>query len=299
MKYYYLKIDTGNAMAYKCLESSSPTAVVFFDNLTETDYSNGGGKSQPRNFWSAGKSENRSQTIMVVLHDAKVWFLQPAGVVEFQQTIQKGKWSLTPKVMPVKILRCAESKDVAPVLAGMSANQFYTRGTFREITGWGNLKAIDRALNFPCEDAHWILDHQGPAQLLECLSSVELETLVAKLLEAHGCFVPAYLGGVTKDVDIFAHNDSDEEIRVGQLVIAPMQRASIQIKLWSGSMVKPANVDYLVGLDVKGPSAFDAEWLLGQVKACPAVCAWLARSLNWLPGEFLEKFGLSSSAGHA
>ena len=36
----------------------------------------------------------------------------------------------------------------------------------------------------------------NPEQLLDCLSSVELETLVAKIFEAAGCFVPAHRGAV-------------------------------------------------------------------------------------------------------
>src|SRR5207247_1001715 len=102
----------------------------------------------------------------------------------------------------VHVLAHRNAKDVPLVLASITANQFYTRGTFRRINDWGNYKAIDCAVGKRFQGDHWEPDlcavgkrfqgdhwepdQQGPAQILECLSSVELETLVAKLLEAHG-----------------------------------------------------------------------------------------------------------------
>lgn len=60
---------------------------------------------------------------------------------------------------------------------------------------------------------------------------LSLETLVARLFEAKGCFVPAHHGGMMKDIDLFAHNDTSKPIRVGPLKIPASRSVSIQIKL--------------------------------------------------------------------
>ena len=141
-------------------------------------------------------------------------------------------------------------------------------------------------------DEHWQPKSQKAAQLLECLGSTELETLVGKLFEAHGCHVPAYLGGTLKDIDILAYNDTDKPIHIGRLIVPARKRVSIQVKTWK-RIPRPKAVDYLIGLDVvPGPRAFGAQWLLDRVKECPTALVWMKRSLNWLPGEFLSQLEL-------
>jgi hypothetical protein len=128
------------------------------------------------------------------------------------------------------------------------------------------------------------------------LSSVELETLVAKLFEAAGCFVAAYRGGCIKHVDLFAHNDGARTIKLGKLELLPKRTYTIQVKLKLQARLKkcPDEVDCLIALDApKQPNCYDANWLLEQVKRCPEVRRWLKRSLRWLqPTGFLTKCGL-------
>jgi hypothetical protein len=297
MDYFYLKVGIGNAQARDWLAGKNPpnllnrpAAPIYFDNYNLADYKAGKGGKEPRLFWERGKPEFYEKTRMVVVHEGEIWILKPDGEVDFllSEPNELGN-PHTPKAMPVKILKHRVAKDVPPVLASITANQYLTRGTFRQISDWGNYKAIDCMVGGPYEGEHWV-GKQGPAQLFECLGSIELETLVAKLLEAYGCFVPAYRGGLMKDIDLFGYNDGDTEINIGSLKVPPKERVSLQIKRWSNGMTKPASVDYLVGLDVKGKDAFNADWILDQIKKCPPVIAWLRRSLNWLPTSFLSKF---------
>lgn len=134
---------------------------------------------------------------------------------------------------------------------------------------------------------HWKIKNQTAAQLIECLGNVEFETLIAKVLEAHGCFVPACRGGCIQDVDLFAHNDTSHNLDLEGFKIGAGSSAAIQIKTWSNGFVKPASVDYSVGFDVKGPGCFGPEWVLRQVAKCLTITAWLKRSLNWLPTKLL------------
>ena len=169
-------------------------------------------------------------------------------------------------------------------------------GRHTGIQHWGNLKAIDYVLGRPVGTAskleHWDPKQQTSAQLLECLGSTELETLVGKLFEASGCHVPAYLGGTLRDIDIFAYNDGHQPINVGGIQIPGGKRISIQVKTWSEEPRSQA-VDYLISLTPgPDPKSFGPDWLLGSVKQSASVLVWMKRSLNWLPRSFLNQFGL-------
>lgn len=295
MNYYYLKITQGNAEARDWLEGKRvgyPAAVIYFDDRTNAQYRAGEGNNEPREFLERSERRHREDTRMVVIHDGEVWILRPDGDVSFLPSEAGSAGPHTPKVMPVKILAHKKAKDVPLVLASITANQFFTRGTFRKINDWGNFKAIDRAAGGPCKGEHWQPENQGPEQLIECLSSIELETLVAKLLEAKGCFVPAYRGGLMKDVDLIANNYSRAPINFAFLTLQPKKQVSFQIKRWADGMTKPSSVDCLVGLGVKGPGVIDAKKLLSLVYECPDVNTWFHLSLSeWLPEEFLAKVG--------
>jgi hypothetical protein len=298
MNYFFLKIGEGNSEAIDWLEGRSPNpfgqpgAVIYFDNLTERDYENGHGARQARDFFEIGlKEELREASRMVVVCHGEVWILKSAGRVKFMEAVVRSTQTIcTPKAMPVDVLARKPMKDVPSVLAGIGVNQFYVRGTFRKINHWGNLKAIDRTVGIPCQSEHWDLDKQGPAQLLECLGSVEFETLIAKLFETNGCFVPAYRGGVIRDVDLFVHNENNTDLDLAGLRIAARQAVSVQIKTWTNRKKKSDAVDFLIGFDAK---PFDAKWVLDRVLECPPVTAWLKRSLNWLPQELMSKFHLN------
>ena len=297
MDYFYLKLGRGNALVKDWLAGRNPlkcpAAPIYFDNLTKADYTAGKGGKEPGEFVRRGTVPYRHHTLMVVVHDGEVWVMKPAGPVRFlsSEPNEEGQ-PHTPKAMPIEIVARRPCKEVPPVLASIGANQYYTRGTFRRLNDWGNFKAVDYVAGRVGQGEHWKPARNGADQLLECLGSTELETLVAKLLEAHGCFVPAYRGGVMKDIDLFAHNDGTRPIRVGALQIPAKESASVQVKRWAEGMECPAGVDVLIGIGVKGPRTVNAEQLLDLVRACPSAAWWLKRSLHWLPKSLLDKIGL-------
>lgn len=315
MKYFFLKLGQGNVEA-SSLRRKSPTASIYFDGLGKDDYTGAkAGNPQARRFIQCGLDARKGSAVIVVIHDATVWLLRPAGSVSFGEPFTKDGVCLTKKTMPVRVLAKVPITRVPPVLAGIGCSQKHGRRTFTEIDHWGNLKAIDCVLQnhgqaevrrwvpSPAEADKHIPEHwrrltkekrpnQRTAQLLECLGSTELETLVAKLFEAHGCHVPAHRGGTLKDIDILASNDSATAVRIGKLCVPARSTVSIQVKSW-GRVGHMATVDYLIGLEViSGPRAFGAEWLLARVKECPPVKRWMRRSLNWLPEHLLNQFDL-------
>ncbi|MGN6238024.1 hypothetical protein [Dyella sp.] len=188
------------------------------------------------------------------------------------------------------------ASDVPLVLSSMKANQAFSRNTFTEIGGGsfdryrGNVAALKAMLRE--KDKGFRVDP------LDCLSAVEFETLVAKLFEAQGCFVPAYRGGVMKDVDLYVHTRG---ARSGAIKLPPDGVLSVQLKLSAKAddkslvnwlMADPRRL--LISLDDSvSPAAAccHERWITrGEIRTwidvTPAVSAWLERSLDWLPQEW-------------
>ena len=303
MKFFYHKLGKGNHLAEQWLDETAnrnplkrPAIVAFFGLSTRNHPADLKKEqvSQVRAFYESSDSINRKNTFIAVIAKGHVWILQPDGEI-IERENNEG-WSENVnllKIMPVKILAHKTIKDVPHVLASINANTFLSQGTYREIANWGNQKAICAVIgkDFPAE--HWKLEECTATQLLECLSSTELETLVAKLFEAAGCFVPAHRGGVMVDADLFAHNDSEENIQLDTLVIPKKGSLSIQVKSGNAPKECPPEVDCLIALDVKqNKNCFDGEWLLNQVQKFQEVKWWLRRSLNWLPEKILVHYGI-------
>lgn len=296
---FFLKMGVGNSLAKQWLSGDNPlgrpAAVIFFERSTIENIRQGRAGRQEIDFYRCSLPEYQKKTLIVVVGHGTVWILQPDGnLVEHDpstpEEVAKDIW----KMMPVKVLKKMPAKDVPPVLAGINASAYLNRGTFRELNNWGNIKALHVAAGRPIPAEQLLPENCQAPQLLECLSSVELETLVAKLFEEAGCFVAAYRGGCVQDVDLFVHNDGSEKICIDALTIAPGQRLAVQVKGWSPLKACPPEVDCLVGFEVPlaPPTCFNANWLLARVMEYPQVLAWLKRSLYWLPAEFLARFGL-------
>jgi len=196
-KFYYAKMGKGNSLAENYLSGNNvlekPAIPIFFncepDNKIDF-LSQGNAKEQGRNFFECGTS-NENKTIIIV-NDGKVIFSEPAGDVIFSQydVVDGNPWY--EKLLPIKIIKQESITAVPAILASITSNAYYYSGTFREIKDSGNIKAIEAIKdgNVSC------IAQKDPCNLLECLSSFELETLIAKLLEENGCFVPAYRGGI-------------------------------------------------------------------------------------------------------
>jgi hypothetical protein len=121
------------------------------------------------------------------------------------------------------------------------------------------------------------------------LSSVEFETLVAKIFEESGCFVPAYRGGTMAGADLFAHNKSDSRISIGGLVIEPEASMSIQVKLKAHAKPLPSGIDLIVAGDAKEtPNSLGSKWLQTALKNSPNTARWLKSSIDWLPEPYFE-----------
>lgn len=299
MKYYFLKLGPSNSYAEAWLSPTSPTwgkpsACIY---LPSEEYRaacfSGGDKKVFKWIQCGDTAAARAESIFVVIARGRLWFLQPLGPATNAAPIElrPGQASY-PLVMPIDIVADKRAADVPAVLASLGCNQHHVQSTFTSIGHGGACKALDVVLGQPQTGSHWA-QGQGAQQLLECLSSVGLETLIAKIFEAHGCFVPAFVGGTMAHVDLFAHNDTTTTISIGNFSLLPGDRAAIQVKQRNKAKELPPGLNLLAALDANPliPGFIGATEILDAARQ-REVWPWLRRSLDWLPVSFRAEFGM-------
>lgn len=292
--YFYAKLGAGNALADQCLGGKNPigrpAVPIFFDlraSSRDQFLEEGSANEQGRNFfWSA---DNPDRARIVAIHDAKLFIARPVDDVVFWRCAEQFGYADCGdyvKFLPVEVLRRVSFRSAPLILCSMSANRYYYTGTYRRIADEGNTRALD------CMLGRSPAPVETPRDLLKCLGSIELETLVAKIFEAAGCFVPAYRGGAMKGVDILARNPGNTAVRALGVWIAPQEGKAIQVKRSTSAVSPPPGCDHIVSAER------DSELLLKEALSSTEVAAWLGSSLEWLPSGTLERFGLTrSSAG--
>jgi hypothetical protein len=296
MNFYYLKLGKKNCEAEEWLsnknELGSPNAFIYFDNLREKDYKKGKARKQALEFYRVGQDRGRSNNRFIVIFDSHIHLLQPLGPVRFLKSTLNNDKIRKPhrrKVMPVRVVAKKPVLELPLVLAGMPSNQSLARGTFQKIVDQGNLLALKLLFEDAREESNTFRPLDAYS-FFECLSSTELETLVAKCLEELGCFVPAHLGGNLKGIDIIAHKETSENVVFcGHLL---KKTTAIQVKRRTHGKKIDKDVNIYVALDAEGPNSVDANKLLELIVKLPKTKAWLLRSLNWIPKKYFSGLGL-------
>lgn len=273
-RYFYSKLGQANTLADRCLNGDTPigrpAVPIFFDlkaDSREQFEAEGSAKEQGKNFfWCA---DHPNQALIVALHEAKLHVLRPVADVEFWKCSEEFGYAGIGdyvKFLPVESSGQFSFSEIPLILSSMSASAYYYMGTFREIADLGNVRALQCLMGYEPPPTLTAQD------LMSCLSSIELETLTAKIFEEAGCFVPAYMGGVLKDVDIIVRNTSSDVVCLFDLEIAPHQGISIQVKRSTNATHPPIGCDLLIS------GERDASELLKQAKAHPRTKYWLSNS---------------------
>jgi hypothetical protein len=254
-------------------------------------------------------ANNADQNIVIVtIADDKVWIYKPMGAVrdgeiisyQDKRSASHGGQNDREKLLPIEHLipgavepgGYRRIQDVPLILASMKANQYFARSTFTEIRPErhpGNIFAIQCEIN------------KHPAkvpELLDCLSSIELETLVAKLFEESGFFVPAYKGGFLQNIDLFVRTLSTKPITfMGRDWHANVTYA-LQVKRDHGGMstsladwinADPMHRVLVTASDLSardrqkfGSSCLCLQDIKEALKACSSTKKWLDESLRWM-----------------
>jgi hypothetical protein len=216
-----------------------------------------------------------------------------------------------PKFYKIKHLIKRPISEVPYILAAMKSSQAFAQGTFypigENIDGDqthkynGNLAALKVLL----KDVDFVRQEFNELLIdpLHCLSSIELETLLAKIFEANECFVPAHRGGVLKDIDLFV--DTPKDTKISGIASEGNVRLSIQIKLnipnnkneieqlaqflnsSKNHYLITSEDQYEIGLEAyKNTGQYlTAKWIRSQIAKNKSVQKWFDSSVEWLPKE--------------
>ena len=184
----------------------------------------------------------------------------------------------------IKLLKKIKVVECPLVLATIKSNTRLTMGTFKSIEDpnnseshmnsyFGSIKALKYILNGKKEK----IAVDSFAEYMECLSPIEFETLIAKLKEEEGYFVPAYKGGMLKDYDLICKKDGRQE--------------NIQIKLnlskdTYNKYKKKGLIIYCVSKSEKivDPTVTIYDWqdIEKLINKSPNTKKWLSQTLDWV-----------------
>ena len=250
--------------------------------------------------------EKKYEAHIVTIDSGMVWVYKMIGKPKECKKIKfkKHKGAMGdridwPKYFDIELLSEPIPVSKVPyILASMRANPAFSRRTFSEIGKnekySGNIAAI-QFLTKKWQDGFRV-------DPLDCLSSVEFETLLAKLFEDKKCFVPAYKGGFFKDIDFFARVPPD--FNMDGMTKPAGEDISVQVKLKISSIedqknlsewLKKSKLHYLISLDsicsnllkkyADTGNYLMRDWVRESILRSRAVSDWFDESVKWLPKE--------------
>ena len=208
---------------------------------------------------------------------------------------------IVPKYYDIEIINSCEIKKAPYILATMKTNQAFSRDTFRRIDEkkyGGNIAAIKSLIG---ELNDFKIDP------LKTLSSVQLETLIAKIFEKNGAFIPAWRGGTLKDTDIIAKFEGNIP---DNLLIKKIQEKdkdiNIQVKIKLNDennvndlkeFLEKPNTFLITGDDepiyklkdyAEDKQYLTSKWIKKQIYSYDEIKKWYEKCIEWLPTQNRE-----------
>ena len=305
MKYYYLQIKEGYKPFFDCVDKwldKNHFAAIFSLNSIDEFLSDKKGLSKDSKNFVKTFYENKEESILVSIGSKEennkksdyLYIYKKSGKIsEYKGLSAKYKVDIShyktkPDIVigfPITLIAEIPVVKAPLVISTIKSNQYLSRGTFKELwkrpikddpestfnSYFGNRKAIDYLITGKSVQV------DNFEQYLECLSSIEFETLIAKIKEEQGYFVPAYKGGSFKDYDILCFKKNKEEY-----IQAKLNLSKDTFKDYKD--IKDLNI-YCVHSEVdkqKYQNIFNYEDIQKQLESCPKTKEWLKRSLNWV-----------------
>lgn len=257
------------------------------------------------NFIQLYKKDPEARLITI---DEKIWIYKIISQIKYESTdviVQKKSDQISEKIVPkyydIKIIETCEIKEAPYILATMKTNQAFSRNTFRRIDEKkyeGNIAAIKSLIG---ELNDFKIDP------LKTLSSVQLETLIVKIFEKNGAFIPAWRGGTLKDIDIIAKFEGNIP---DDLLIKKIQEKdkdiNIQVKIKLNDennvndlkkFLKKPNNFLITGDDepidklkdyAEDKQYLTSKWIKKQIYNYEEIKNWYEECIKWLPTQNRE-----------
>jgi hypothetical protein len=254
------------------------------------------------NFIQLYKKDPEARLITI---DEKIWIYKIIGQIKYESTdviVQKKSDQISEKIVSkyydVEIIKTPD-EDVPYILESMKTNQAFSRNTFTMIDEkkyGGNIAAIKFLIG---ELNDFKIDP------LKTLSSVQLETLVVKIFEKNGAFIPAWRGGTLKGIDIIAKFEGNIP---DNLLIKKIEekKINIQVKIKLNDenkvedlikFLKQSNNFLITGddepIDKLKENAEDkkyltSKWIKKQIYSYDEIKKWYEKCIEWLPTQNRE-----------
>ena len=278
-------------------------APIFFGHYEHEDYTNAKKNKKKLGDFNTKQlneacefinlyKENKEARI-ITIGSEKIWIYKikgqiKNGKIEFDKFRQK--------YYDIEIIKHSKIEDVPYILASMKSNPAFCRNTFRMIDEKkyeGNIAAIKFLIG---ELNDFKIDP------LKTLSSVQLETLVVKIFEKNGAFIPAWRGGTLKGVDIFAKFEGNIPDNLFKTKIKE-KNINIQVKLQLNDENKvkdlkkslaDSNNFFLITAD-DGPHKdlkeyhekkyLTSKWIKKQIYNYDEIKKWYEECIKWLPTQ--------------
>ena len=277
-------------------------APIFFGDYEHEDYTNAKKNKKKLGDFNTKQlneacefinlyKENKEARI-ITIGSEKIWIYKIKGQIK-NEKIEFGKFRQ--KYYDIEIIKHSKIEDVPYILATMKTNQAFSRNTFRKIDEKkyeANIAAIKSLIG---ELNDFKIDP------LKSLSSVQLETLIAKIFEKNKAFIPAWRGGTLKDIDIIAEFEKNIPENLFKVKIQG-KKIKIQVKI---KLNDENNVDQLKKL-LKEPNFFlitaedgahkdlkkyheenylTSKWINQQINSCDEIRNWFEKCIKWLPTQ--------------
>jgi len=254
------------------------------------------------NFIQLYKEDPEARLITI---DKKIWIYKIIGQIKYESTdaiVQKKSDQISEKIVSkyydVEIIPTRD-KDVPYILESMKTNQAFSRNTFTMIDEKkyeGNIAAIKFLIG---ELNDFKIDP------LKTLSSVQLETLVVKIFEKNGAFIPAWRGGTLKGIDIIAKFEGNIP---DNLLIKKIEekKINIQVKIKLNDennvndlkkFLKKPNNFLITGDDepidklkdyAEDKQYLTSKWIKKQIYSYDEIKKWYEKCIEWLPTQNRE-----------
>ena len=256
------------------------------------------------NFIQLYKKDPEARLITI---DEKIWIYKIIGQIKYESTdviVQKKSEQISEKIVPkyydIKIIETCKIEEAPYILATMKTNQAFSRNTFRIINEKkyeGNIAAIKSLIG---ELNDFKIDP------LKTLSSVQLETLVVKIFEKNGAFIPAWRGGTLKDIDIIAKFEGNIP---DNLLIKKIQEKNINIQVkiklndennvkdLEEFLIRQSNNFLITGDDepiyklkdyAEDKQYLTSKWIKKQIYSYDEIKKWYEKCIEWLPTQNRE-----------
>ncbi len=289
MKYYILNINYNGTSEVDYWLGERGVVPIFYGVSTLSQIREDVGHNIPPQAYVDAKRFvdmftviNKEAVVFSIGNEYVYIFKQGGPLFENTENDSKYKNQLV-KYFNIDLLKKVKIKDCPLVLVSIKANRYIQSGTFRDLNDdkyLGNTKALEHVITGQSVSV------ENYTQYLQCLSSLEFETLVAKYLEEAGLFVPAYKGGCLKNFDLFCRNIGNKNVVVGDVVVEPKTSLSVQIKLNLNSkhkdVIDRVDMVFCISSILKDKKIYDWKFLKNGISKSIHTKQWLETNLDWL-----------------